>query len=133
MARKRDGETIGEHRVLTLNSPGVFLLRMTIFLILVAFLAAILFDQLKSSLMTNPGLNGLIIGVLLLGIVYAFRQVIRLYPEIKFVNSFRISDPGLSTGHEPKLLAPMATMLRDRRGTLSLSRSEERRVGKECA
>ncbi len=128
MARKRDGETIGEHRVLTLNSPGVFLLRMTIFLILVAFLAAILFDQLKSSLMTNPGLNGLIIGVLLLGIVYAFRQVIRLYPEIKFVNSFRISDPGLSTGHEPKLLAPMATMLRDRRGTLSLSTAAMRSI-----
>lgn len=128
MARKRDGDTLAEHRVLTLNSPGVFLLRMTIFLILVSFLAAILFDQLKSSLMTNPGLNGLIIGVLLLGIVYAFRQVFRLYPEIRFVNSFRISDPGLSAGHEPKLLAPMATMLRDRKGTLSLSTAAMRSI-----
>ncbi|MEQ1694635.1 MAG: flagellar motor protein MotA [Hyphomicrobiaceae bacterium] len=128
MARKREGETIAEHRVLHLKSPGVFLLRMTIFLILVAFLAAILFDQLKSSLLTNPGLNGLILGVLFLGIIYAFRQVFRLYPEIKFVNSFRISDPGLSTEHEPKLLAPMATMLRDRRGTLSLSTAAMRSI-----
>ncbi len=128
MARKRDGETIAEHRVLTLNSPGVFLLRMTIFLILVAFLAAILFEQLQKSLLTNPGLNGLIIGVLFLGIIYAFRQVIRLYPEIRFVNSFRISDPGLSAGHEPKLLAPMATMLRDRKGTLSLSTAAMRSI-----
>ena len=128
MARKREGDAIAEHRVLTLNSPGVFLLRMTIFLILVAFLAAILFDQLKSSLLTNPGLNGLIIGVLFLGIIYAFRQVIRLYPEIRFVNSFRISDPGLSAGHEPKLLAPMATMLRDRKGTLSLSTAAMRSI-----
>ncbi len=43
---------------------------------------------------TNPGLNGLILGVLVLGIIYAFRQVIRLYREIGGVNAFRISDPG---------------------------------------
>ena len=112
----------------TLNPPGVFLLRMTIFLILVAFLAAILFDRLQSSLLTNPGLNGLILGVLFLGIVYAFRQVFRLYPEIRFVNNFRISDPGLTNAFEPKLLAPMATMLRDRKGALSLSTNAMRTI-----
>lgn len=128
MARKRAGEPGAEHRVLSLNPPGVFLLRMTIFLILVAFLAAILFDQLKTSLLTNPGLNGFIIGVLVLGIIYTFRQVFRLYPEIRFVNAFRISDPGLATGIEPKLLAPMATMLRDRKGALSLSTTAMRSI-----
>jgi hypothetical protein len=128
MIRKRKGEAGPELRHASLNSPGVFLLRMTIFLILVGFLAAILFDQLKTSLLTNPGLNGLIIGVLLLGIVYSFRQVFRLYPEIKFVNSFRIADPGLGGGHEPKLLAPMATMLRDRKGALSLSTAAMRSI-----
>ena len=104
-----------------LTPPGVFLLRMLIFLTLVAFLASILFEQLRRSLLTNPGLNGLIIGVLCLGIIYAFRQVVRLYPEIRWVNAFRIADPGLSITHKPVLLAPMATMLRDRQGTLSLS------------
>jgi hypothetical protein len=104
-----------------LTPPGVFLLRMTIFLTLVGFLAAILFDQLKRSFLNNPGLNGLIVGALLLGIVYAYRQVLRLYPEIRWVNAYRISDPGLSISARPVLLAPMATMLRDRTGTLSLS------------
>lgn len=104
-----------------LTPPGVFLLRMTIFLTLVAFLAAILFDQLKRSFLNNPGLNGLIIGTLLLGIIYAYRQVMRLYPEIRWVNAFRIADPGLSISAKPVLLAPMATMLRDRTGTISLS------------
>jgi len=120
MARKRPDPTAAPmHKALT--PPGVFLIRMLVFLTLVAFLAAILHDQLTTSLMTNPGLNGLIIGVLLLGIIYAFRQVIRLYPEIRFVNAFRISDPGLVSSHQPVLLAPMATMLRDRTGALSLS------------
>ncbi|MGE3231284.1 MAG: flagellar motor protein MotA [Hyphomicrobium sp.] len=120
MARKRPDVTSGPaHKALT--PPGVFLVRMLVFLTLVAFLTAILHEQLTVSLMTNPGLNGLIVGVLFIGIIYAFRQVIRLYPEIRFVNAFRISDPGLASGHQPVLLAPMATMLRDRTGTLSLS------------
>jgi len=128
MARKRSDENVPEFRALTLNPPGVFLLRMTIFLILVAFLASVLYEQLQRSLLTNPGLNGLILGVLLLGIVYAFRQVIRLYPEIRFVNGFRISDPGLVTGPDPVLLAPMAHMLRDRKGALSLSTTSMRTI-----
>jgi hypothetical protein len=71
--------------------------------------------------LANPGLNSLIIGVLLVGIVYAFRQVLRLYPEIRWVNSFRIADPGIAVEQQPVLLAPMATMLRDRTGHLSLA------------
>lgn len=121
MAKSRSGDDGLSPVSRRLTPPGVFLLRMVIFLTLVAFLAAILFEQLQKSLMTNPGLNGLIIGVLALGIIYVFRQVLRLYPEIRWVNAFRISDPGLTITHKPKLLAPMATMLRDRTGTLSLS------------
>lgn len=119
MARKRQGDEIGGHR--TLTPPGLFLVRMLIFLTLVAFLGSILHEQLLSSVMTNPGLNGLIIGVLAFGTLYSFRQVIRLYPEIKWVNAFRIADPGLSISHKPRLLLPMATMLRDRTGSISLS------------
>ncbi len=121
MARKRanDATAKGLHRSLT--PPGLFLIRMLVFLTLVAFIAAILHKQLLAALATNPGLNGLILGVLGLGIIYAFRQVIRLYPEIRWVNAFRIADPGLAIAHKPVLLAPMATMLRDRTGVLSLS------------
>jgi hypothetical protein len=108
-----------------LTRPQVFLWRMSLFLILAALLAIILdgqTQQLRHSFMNNPGLNALIIGVLLVGIVYSFRQVLRLYPEIAWVNNFRISDPGLSTDKTtPVLLAPMATMLKDRTGHLSLA------------
>jgi len=122
MAKNRPGDASALAPVSRrLTPPGVFLLRMTIFLTLVGFLASILFDQLKRSYLNNPGLNSLIIGALLLGIIYAYRQVLRLYPEIRWVNSYRVSDPGLSISARPVLLAPMATMLRDRTGTLSLS------------
>jgi hypothetical protein len=107
-----------------LTRPQVFLWRMSLFLILAVLLAIILdgqTGQLRRSFMANPGLNTLIIAVLVVGIVYAFRQVLRLYPEINWVNNFRISDPGLTMDKSPVLLAPMATMLRDRTGHLSLA------------
>lgn len=105
----------------TLTSPQRFLWRMIIFLIIAAFLAAILYPQVNAAFMSNPGLNGLIVGVLLIGIAYTFRQVLRLYPEVNWVNGFRLSDPGLEVSRPPVLLAPMATMLRDRVGEMSLS------------
>jgi hypothetical protein len=112
-----------------LTRPQVFLWRMSLFLILAVLLAIILdgqTGQLRRSFMANPGLNGLIIAVLLVGIVYAFRQVLRLFPEINWVNNFRISDPGIAVEKQPVLLLPMATMLRDRTGHLSLATGSAR-------
>ncbi|MGI9381559.1 MAG: flagellar motor protein MotA [Methyloligellaceae bacterium] len=105
----------------SLTKPQVYLWRIVLFLILVSFLAAILYAQVWQAFLANPGLNGLILGVLFIGIAYAFRQILRLYPEIRWVNGFRIADPGLTVDRPPKLLAPMATMLRDRTGQISLS------------
>jgi hypothetical protein len=112
-----------------LTRPQVFLWRMSLFLILAVLLAIILdgqTGQLRRSFMANPGLNGLIIAVLLVGIVYAFRQVLRLFPEINWVNNFRISDPGIAVEKQPVLLLPMATMLRNRTGHLSLATGSAR-------
>ncbi len=112
----------------TLSRPSVFLMRMLVFLALIGFIAAIASPMLKSAFLTNPFLNGLILGVLFFGILFTFRQVVRLYPEITWVNAFRIADPGLAGGAPPTLLAPMATMLRERTGTLSLSTTAMRSI-----
>ena len=128
MARTRAADAALKPFHKTLNSPGPFLRGMLIFLILIEFLVAIISPQLISAFWTNPLLNGLIIGVLLIGVLRTFGQVIRLYPEIRWVNAFRIADPGLSMSHNPTLLAPMAAMLRDRRGQLSLSTTTMRSI-----
>src|SRR3712207_2228205 len=100
MARKFDP--------LKLSSPRIFLVRMLVFLVLCALVAIILYRQIMAAFMSNPGLNGLIVGVLVIGILLAFRQVIRLFPEVNWVNSFRLADPGLAVERPPVLLAPMA-------------------------
>ena len=111
-----------------LSSPGVFLTRMAVFLVLTGFLGAILYAQAFLAFMANPGLNGLILGVLLIGSLYAFRQVFRLYPEIRWVNSYRISDPGLAMQKRPTLLAPMANLMSGQRGQLSISTGSMRSI-----
>ena len=104
-----------------LSSPRIFLLRMTVFVVLAAFLALILYEQIIAAFLSNPGLNGLIIGVLLIGVVLAFRQVVRLFPEVNWVNSFRVADPGLALRDAPVLLAPMASILGNRLGRAAIS------------
>ena len=97
-----------------LSSPRIFLVRMTVFLILGILLVIILYKQIWAAFLANPGLNALIIGVLLVGILLSYRQVIRLFPEVAWVNSFRLADPGLELARPPSLLAPMAAILGER-------------------
>src|SRR5205807_5366508 len=99
---------------LKLSSPRIFLLRMVVFLILCALIGVVLYRQIWGAFLANPGLNALIIGVLVIGIALAFRQVIRLFPEVSWVNGFRLADPGIAVERPPVLLAPMAVLLGDR-------------------
>jgi len=94
-----------------LVSPRIFLIRMLVFLILCALIAFVLQRQIINAFLANPWLNGLIIGVLVIGIVLAFHHVIRLFPEVFWVNGYRRADPELASAREPKLLAPMAAIL----------------------
>ncbi len=101
--------------------PRRFLVRMSLFLIAVMLLNVALYNPLRDAFMANAPLNGLIVGVLMLGIIYNFRQVLMLYPEVAWIESFRQSQTTLSQPRAPRLLAPMATMLGERRDSLSLS------------
>jgi hypothetical protein len=108
------------------NLTGVrrFITRMAIFLVIVLGVAAVLLPVLRSAFLHNPGLNGLILGVLVVGIVFIFRQVLMLAPEIAWLEDYRRGQPATAT--RTRLLSPMATMLGDRKGRLSLSATSMR-------
>ncbi|MGE4372530.1 MAG: flagellar motor protein MotA [Xanthobacter sp.] len=110
------------------SSPRIFLVRMAVFLALCAALGAVLYRQIWDAFLNNPGLNGVILGVLLVGIVLSIRQVTRLFPEVGWVNSFRLSDPGLAIAEQPTLLAPMAALLGDRVGRMAISQTTMRSI-----
>jgi hypothetical protein len=104
-----------------LSTPRIFLVRMTVFLILCALIVVVLYKQILVAFMANPGLNALILGVMLIGVALAFRQVGRLFREVNWVNGFRLADPGLAVDRPPVLLAPMAALLGDRIGRMAIS------------
>ncbi|HTT49206.1 MAG TPA: flagellar motor protein MotA [Pseudolabrys sp.] len=106
---------------LKLSSPRIFLVRMLVFIVLGGLLTFLLHKQIEVAFMANPGLNSLIIFVLVIGMVLSLRQVIRLYPEISWVNNFRLADPGLAVERPPVLLAPMAAILGSRIGRMAMS------------
>jgi hypothetical protein len=106
---------------LKLSSPRIFLVRMMVFLVLCALVVVILYKQIALAFLSNVGLNTVIIFVLIIGIMLTFRQVIRLFPEVNWVNGFRLADPGLAVERPPVLLAPMASILGDRMGRMAIS------------
>jgi len=112
-----------------LSSPRIFLVRMLVFLVLCALVVVVLYKQVITAFFANPGLNALIGAVLLIGILLSFRQVIRLSPEVAWVNNFRIADPGLALAQRPKLLAPMAAILGgERSGRMTISQQTMRHL-----
>jgi hypothetical protein len=112
-----------------LSSPRIFLVRMLVFLVLCGLIMTVLYKQIVVAFFANPGLNALIGAVLAIGIILSFRQVIRLYPEVRWVNNFRISDPGLAMDQRPTLLAPMAAILGgERTGRMSISQQTMRHL-----
>ena len=110
------------------SSPRIFLVRMLVFLILCSLIVIVIHQQIWVAFLANPPLNTLIIAVLLIGIALSFRQVIRLFPEVAWVNGFRLADPGIAVERPPVLLAPMAAILGDRVGRMSMSSQTMRSI-----
>ena len=102
-------------------SPRRFILRMILFLVAVGMVCSLLAIPLHKAFIANVGLNGLIIGVLFLGIVYNFRQTLMLFPEVDWIENYRKSFQSIIPQKPPKLLSSMATMLGDRTDGMSLS------------
>jgi len=107
-----------------MNHSRRFLLWMAGFLVAVAVLAILLGRPLADAFLGNPGVNGVILAILLCGVVYIFRQVLLLDPEIEWIESFRYQEADDDDQPPPRLLAPMARMLGARQGSrVSLSAS----------
>ncbi|MEC7488141.1 MAG: flagellar motor protein MotA [Pseudomonadota bacterium] len=104
-----------------MTHPRRYLIRMLIFLAVVAAVAGALYTGMRGAFMANPALNGLILGVLFLGIIYIFRTVLVMTREVAWLEHFRAGQPAISNIPQPRMLAPMASMLGDRTDRFSLS------------
>jgi hypothetical protein len=89
---------------------------MLVFLVGVGTVAALLSPVLITAFDNNPVLNSLILLILALGIGWNLNQVLRLRPEVTWLETYQTSRSRLAALPSPKLLAPMASMLAMREG-----------------
>jgi hypothetical protein len=109
-----------------LASPTVYLVKIIVFLVLCALVGAILYNSVITFFWANPFINSLIIVTMATGVVLSFRQIIRLFPEIRWVNS--LQDGVLPDSRPPVLLAPVAGLLRDRLGEAIITPASMRTI-----
>jgi len=112
------------------RNPNRVLIWIMAFLAAVALVAGLLHQPLSEAFLANPVFNGMILGVLFIGLVINCRQIVVLRPEVEWVEQFRRSEPSdMPPLPGSRLLGSMAKMLTGRRGDhLSLSAMSLRTV-----
>lgn len=104
-----------------MRDPARVLIWMSIFLLAVLGVAVLLQEALARAFMANPVFNGMILGVLAVGVLINYRQVMILRPERAWVEQFRHSGEQ-APPPRTRLLGSMAQLLIGREGDrLSLS------------
>src|SRR3546814_15250135 len=94
-----------------LTQPQRFLVRMIVFLVLVAAVLTAIQRPIRHIFMANPVLNGLVIGVLCIGILYVFRQILLLRPEVEWIEAYRHLGPSAALPQPPPFPQPSAPLL----------------------
>jgi len=110
-----------------MTNPRRFLVRMALFIAIVVAAVVAVYGPLSSAFMANAPLNGLILGVFFLGMLYNVRQVMQLSPELAWIENFRKRSLDSHGRHDPhavpigsaskpkaRLLSPLAAMVGDR-------------------
>lgn len=105
-----------------MTHPRRFLFRMAVFLVVVAGVVALLIQGLQHAFMNNVGLNCVTLVVLLVGIILNFRHVTMLEADVRWAEAARSGRmPEVSSTGGPRLLAPLAAMIGERRDRFALS------------
>lgn len=106
-----------------MSNPLPYLVRMLLFLAAVGGIAYLLHEDLLRVFMNTPILNSVIVAVLVIGIFFVMRQVIALWPEVRWLRRFQQREPGAPPLdiYSIDLLAPMAAMLGERQDSFRLS------------
>ncbi|MCR9129741.1 MAG: hypothetical protein NXI12_09475 [Alphaproteobacteria bacterium] len=109
----RETPTAPRARKARFTGPGQYILWMLVFLISVTAIAALVHQPLITAFEANPAINGLILGVLLIGILYTFQQALSLGPAARWLVRLHESEDPRELPSPPALIAPMAALVTD--------------------
>jgi len=109
-----------------MTNPKRYLIRMAIFTALIAGFGSMLWAPLKFAFLSNVVINSVILAALLIGILFTFRQTLRLLPEHQWMQETQ-KRSGNST-IRPSLLATVAMVTADSGKPTSLSAQNLRSI-----
>ena len=87
-----------------------YLGRMLLITILIVACIGVLYGPLVDIFSTNPALNGMIIGILAIGILLSVSQVISLTPELTWLSA-KVNNKPLKRQYSPAILAPLVPVV----------------------
>jgi hypothetical protein len=112
----------------TFSQPIRAITQMLLVCALVAAGAWLIYGEIIGILRANPVLNGLIAFVFLIGVLTCFWQVWILAQSVYWIENFVRGTPGSESDMPPRLLAPLAALLRSRMARMSISASSSRSI-----
>jgi hypothetical protein len=86
------------------------------------------FPKVEGVFLANPWLNGFIGCVFIFGILACFWQVLQLFQSVSWIEDFVKQRPGHEFVQAPRLLAPLAALLRARGARMQISSSSSRSI-----
>lgn len=110
------------------SQPVRQIVSMLIVLGLSTAVGVLLFPHVKPVFLASPYLNAFIVFVFLVGVGACFWQVATLISSVSWIEGFALDLPGHDFGKRPRLLAPLAAMLSERRARKSLTSTSTRSI-----
>ncbi len=86
------------------------------------------FPMLRGVFLAKPLLNGFVGLVFLFGIIICFLQLLQLLQSVRWIDDFVRRRPGHNLTTPPRLLAPLAALLRSRGAKMQISSSNARSI-----
>jgi hypothetical protein len=95
---------------------------------LFSFGAYVAYPRVGPVFLSNPYLNGVILLVFVVGVLACFFQVFQLISSVHWIEGFAAERPGHQMTRAPRLLAPLAALLRSRGARMQISSSSSRSI-----
>jgi len=110
------------------TQPVSQFLTMLVIVGAVSFGAYMTFSRVEAFVFSNPVLNGFILFVFIVGVLACFWQVLQLVSSVKWIESFALNHDDSEMDRAPRLLAPLAALLRSRGARMQIGAASSRSI-----
>ena len=123
MAKKKYSFKFIKSEAQDFGQPIQQIVLMLISLVLVSVGAYFMFPSVAPIFLSSPYLNGVILTVFIFGVLCCFWQVFVIIAAVNWVENFALDRPGHEFVNPPKILVPLASLLKGRKTKTILNSS----------